>query len=175
MPRLKSDTPFPKRIRLTELEHGFEWSGRIELPELPRLLEESVGSDDGSLWVSVSVVKGRSELFWITLRVQGSLQQECQRCLEATQTELQLDLRAALVTSEGEQSLLDEDDDFILIEEIVDDDSSVDLLSLIEDECLLALPSSPKHEDCEAAKLQAGDIEEVVPPNPFLKLAELKN
>ena len=52
--------------------------------------------------------------------------------------------------------------------------ATVDLFQVIEDECLLALPASPKHDDCAAAKTQAGDIDQIKPDNPFAQLSQLK-
>lgn len=174
MPRLKSDTPFPSPVRLSELEHGFEWSGQLSVAHMKRLQSESAVGNE-VFWVSVSVQQGQSNLLWLTLQVQGTLIQICQRCLEHTGVELQLDLRAALISDESMLAHLDEEDESIVIEEMLDSEGMLNLLGLIEDECLLELPSSARHEDCKAATLQAGDVEDVVPPNPFAKLAELKS
>jgi uncharacterized protein len=56
------------------------------------------------------------------------------------------------------------------------------LLAVLEDELLMALPLVPMHEECPVApKLQAGDIAEPdeagepgEKPNPFAMLAQLK-
>jgi uncharacterized protein len=53
-----------------------------------------------------------------------------------------------------------------------------DLLELVEDELLMALPVSPKHEKCPGdLKLSTADADfeaEAERPNPFAKLAQLK-
>ena len=55
-----------------------------------------------------------------------------------------------------------------------------DLLELLEDELLMALPVVPKHDVCpQSVKLQAVDADFVEPedrkPNPFAVLQQLRN
>jgi uncharacterized protein len=75
-----------------------------------------------------------------------------------------------LATVEDEES---EDDVLVL-------SKACDLLELIEDELLMSMPTTPKHEACpQPVKLQAVDsnfVEEAAEkPNPFAMLQQLKD
>ncbi len=174
------DTPFIDRIVLSQIkDSGFTWRGNLSLGRFTRLQQEihaDQPSDD--LWVSVDLIAGVSGLFWLTLRVRGELRLTCQRCLEGLIYPLSIDNRVAVLSSERLVELMDESDDYVLVAEIEAPDqteaATVDLFQVIEDECLLALPASPKHDDCAAAKTQAGDIDQIKPDNPFAQLSQLK-
>ena len=63
-------------------------------------------------------------------------------------------------------------------EDLLVNSAQFDLLELVEDELLMALPVSPKHEKCPGdLKLSAADADFETAsdrPNPFAKLAQLK-
>jgi uncharacterized protein len=81
------------------------------------------------------------------------------------------------VASEEQAELEDEESE----EDVLVLSRDFNLLELIEDELLMALPVVPKHEVCPApVKLQAqdADFDEAAPeqkPNPFAILQQLKN
>jgi hypothetical protein len=68
------------------------------------------------------------------------------------------------------------DQEIILIDELTDD-NKLWLLSMIEDELLVDLPLAPKHDDCEMAVTEVGELPEAVAEkeNPFAVLASLKS
>lgn len=94
----------------------------------------------------------------------------CQRCLETVQHSLHSDILLAAVEDEAQASLLPD-----ALEPVLIDDEPVDLVQLIEDELLLALPPVITHTDCEVP-LGAGKPVDDKPAgeNPFAVLKNLK-
>lgn len=108
----------------------------------------------------------------LTLSVAGAVKLVCQRCLEPFGYEI--DSSTMLVLGR-------DDADADQIEEILDDESidvivgshSCDIRDLLEDEALLALPQSPKHEVCPDTKLL--DTLKSDKVSPFAGLKNLKS
>jgi uncharacterized protein len=108
----------------------------------------------------------------MTLSVSGVVQLVCQRCLAPFGYEL--DSSTMLVLGKDDQEA-DE------IEEVLDDETidvivgshSVDIMQLLEDEALLALPQAPKHEVCPDTKLM--DSLKLEKVSPFAALKSLKS
>ena len=98
----------------------------------------------------------------------------CQRCLEPVTTQVQFDREFRFVESEEAAFAQDEDSE----EDLLVSSPQFDLLELVEDELLMALPVSPKHDKCPGdLKLSAADADFEATrerPNPFAKLAQLK-
>jgi uncharacterized protein len=111
---------------------------------------------------------------WIHLQARATIPLECQRCLERVDTPLDIDRHFLFVGSEDRAAQLDSDKE----EDVLVLSRNFDLLELIEDELVLAMPLIPRHEVCPVpVKLSASDIppEELEPedarPNPFAALA----
>ena len=105
---------------------------------------------------------------FLDLSVSGSLKLHCQRCMQPT--EFLLDEQARIVLFPNEETLddamlADEDLEGILLE------PELDTLALVEDQILMALPISPKHDDCGNDNLDKVNQDK---PNPFAVLAGLK-
>lgn len=143
-------------------------AGSVAVRDLPRVIEYLVSSE-GAL--DCKLTGGRSQdgggHFELHLNVRGELLLRCQRCLEALKFPLKLDKRLRLVTSVADWPEDDvEDEDFDAVE------ASKEMLvgTLIEDEILLALPISPRHEICSTPQ-QGGSKEDA---SPFAVLRQLK-
>ena len=117
-------------------------------------------------------------------KLQATVPQLCQRCLQPLQQELHCNLDVLVLDSEQELKELPESAS-VTTDAIVDETGELDLLALIEDELLLSLPLVPRHEDagCSAVlndlKHRAGDEGDSADgpgkrPNPFAVLATLK-
>lgn len=105
---------------------------------------------------------------FLTLKISGQLPLQCQRCMQAT--DFLLDEEARIVLFPNEESL----DEAMLADEELEGmllSDELDILEMIEDQILIALPYSPKHEICENADLQTVNADK---PNPFAMLAGLK-
>lgn len=154
---------------------GFEFArrnhriaGRVAVAELGRVAEylaDTSGLLDFEL-VGDIVEDDRAHLE-LRLVIGGELQLICQRCLGAVSFELRLDKRLRLIAQGA--SWPDEDveiEDFDVIE------ASTEMVvgSLIEDEVLLALPISPRHEVCGTPRMKDTQQE----TSPFAVLRTLK-
>ena len=108
----------------------------------------------------------------MTLSVAGTVQLVCQRCL--TPFDYRIDSSTQLVLGR-------DDEEADGMEEVLDDESidvivgshTADIRELLEDEALLALPQSPKHEVCPDTTLLDTLKSEKV--SPFAGLKNLKS
>jgi uncharacterized protein len=124
---------------------------------------------------------------YLRLAVHGSVWIECQRCLSPYSQHLDVDATYRIVATEEEADEYPLDDDEV---EVIVGSRQFDLVDLIEEELLLALPLVPKHEKCpevheslvsgaEGTEGADGDQEgeagdEPDRPNPFAALEKLK-
>lgn len=179
-----SSTSLAKFVDLDKWEYNndtrYDWQGELPLDSLPRVwalrdanyYHQHRHSDP--LTVQLTVEKKGNIVHW-HLQADGVLWQTCQRCLEPVAVALSIDSELALLENESQIALLDEDTETLLLEEI-SDDNKLWLLPMIEDELLVDLPLSPKHDDCEMAVTQVGELpaDVEVKDNPFAILATLK-
>jgi len=99
----------------------------------------------------------------LAVTVAGSVAMTCQRCLEPVSVPVNIAVELELRESQREIELADDDVDRALASK------TMDVVALVEDEVLLDLPMSPRHETCEAAAV--GDSA-VARTNPFAALAK---
>ncbi|XZG71159.1 YceD family protein [Chitinibacteraceae bacterium HSL-7] len=141
--------------------------GEVEPGSLARLADVVLAGSGALKWSlagSVDVL----ERPCLKLEVSGALQLGCQRCLQPMPFELRVS--TVLVQFDDEQKLDDaEEEDEDLEGMLVDPE--LDVLALIEDEVLLALPYAPRHAQCGGV---AGVAAKSDKPNPFAVLATLK-
>lgn len=179
----KPSMSLAKFVDLDKWEHSndthYVWQGKLPLDILPRvwaLRDSSYYSQHANepLDVELSVEKRGNIVHW-QLQTDGVLWQTCQRCLEPVAVDLFIESELALLENESQIALLDEDTETLLLDEI-SEDNKLWLLPMIEDELLVDLPLSPKHDDCEMAVTQVGEFVEDVEEkdNPFAMLADLK-
>ncbi len=149
---------------------GENREGTLTLADLPRLAKE-VASAAPIHWV----VQGGTDQFGyprLDLTVTGSVELSCQRCL--TPFSFAIASASTLILAKDEQELdsIDavlEDDEL----DVILGSKEFNLIELIEDEALLALPLAPKHATCpDAATLDA--LKSAAKPSPFAVLKNLK-
>lgn len=120
--------------------------GEIALADFSRLSKECV-TTDGSIQWSLQGSIGKFSYPQLTLTVSGVVQLVCQRCL--TPLEFKIDSESVLVLAPDEgrademEALLDDENVDVIIAS-----KTLNVLELIEDEALLALPLSTKHTAC---------------------------
>lgn len=111
---------------------------------------------------------------WLHLAAQTRLSLVCQRCLGLVEELVLFERDFRFVASEEQAQREDESSE----EDVLVLANDFDLLELVEDELLMALPASPKHSVCPTpVKLHAADAdyhETGEKPNPFASLAALK-
>ncbi len=153
--------------------------GKSPLAQLPRLADEAVQAVAERTVHFQALGSMRSDAAgasvpWLQLKGQVEIDLVCQRCLEPVTTQVQFDREFRFVESEEAALAQDEDSE----EDLLVSSPQFDLLELVEDELLMALPVSPKHEKCPGdLKLSAADADFEATserPNPFAKLAQLK-
>lgn len=140
-------------------------SGKVPVAALERLaatLADTAGELEWSL-AGGRDGRGRPQL---VLAVSGSLRLVCQRCLKPLEFALASE-SSLLLLKPGAEPLGDEEDD---VPDAVEASETQDVLVLVEDEAMLALPIAPRHEHCESPEA-AGKNQE---PSPFAVLAQLK-
>lgn len=181
------------------IESGEPLSGSLKLTELPRLAEELAADADASQlapiqWQALGrLVKQRvgEPQLWLDLQAQGEIALECQRCLQAVTQTLSFSRSIRFAKDEAAAAELDADSE----DDVLAVSRQFDLLELVEDELIMALPIVPRHEVCptDVASLMQADVETPPPgqpagevgaeteepgasgkPNPFAVLAALK-
>ena len=154
--------------------------GVMPLQKLERLAQESIGLQPGLMvnWQAAAELRvgstGQPDT-WLHLEANTTVPMTCQRCMGAVQTPLQINQWYRFVVSE--EIAMAEDD--ASEEDLLVMAPQFDLLALLEDELLMALPLVPMHEVCPVAPLLSagdlgGDVDEEARPHPFAALAQLK-
>ncbi|HID44450.1 MAG TPA: hypothetical protein EYP34_01675 [Chromatiaceae bacterium] len=165
----------PDRVdpwRLAEQEETLE--GHLKLGSLPRLAPLLANADGEAAFVLTFGKDVRRRLV-ITLNVGAELILECQRCLEDMVLKVDSTVRLTPVRGLQEAEQLPEELDPIMLGE----GEYLVIARLIEDELLLGIPSSPRHEqqNCNRQKsVKAHELPEAEPKedNPFAILAGLQ-
>ena len=106
----------------------------------------------------------------LSLTVKGEVRLVCQRCLTPFTQQINAESRLVLVADEAQAEATEErlDDESI---DVIVGSTAMDLLALVEDEALLSLPLSPRHEVCpEGAEALVNSKLE----SPFAILKKLK-
>ena len=151
--------------------------GSTPLAQLERLLADCVGEVQAPVqWAAQGftreVTAGAAQL-WLHLQASAQVPLLCQRCLHPVQTQLTVDRDFRFVADEA--AALAEDD--VVEEDLLVLSSEFDLLTLLEDELLMALPLVPMHDACESEHMPTSNAENAAAqekPNPFAALAALK-
>ncbi len=152
--------------------------------DFPRLRELLAG-DEGEIYWSLTGERrtrpeGGADLF-MRLELRGEVSLACIRCLQPVRARFdeQRLLKLALTETQAEREDAQADDFDVLA-----GSHRFDVLELVEDEAIMALPIAPRHEDCSLPAQAApegggesagqGDGAQERRPNPFAALAALK-
>jgi len=128
---------------------GEECQGRLALSALPRLLSAGV-APEGRLQWSVRGSSGRDEMQrhreFLIVSTRFSPWMTCSKCLEPVQIhEIESATRFRLAAGENQATQEDKETDSV---EVIAADPNLELVDLVEDEAILALPMAPGHADC---------------------------
>jgi uncharacterized protein len=141
---------------------GADIEGTLGPDELPRLADSGCGVDEIAYRIEGGINgDGKPSL---GIRASGMLGLVCQRCLGPLEFPVEVDVELELSESPAEIENAGDDVDRVLATH------DMDVAALVEDELILALPFSPKHEACEMA--EGADRGERV--SPFGVLEQLK-
>jgi len=140
--------------------------GTLIVSDLERL-HDLLAEISGEVTFCLTGLKGDGGEPMLHLEVSGIIPLACQRCLEAVPCDLDVDSLLELIPEGSELSqdeLEDDTRDFLPVVR------ELDVVELVEDEILLALPVAPRHEKCGLPG--AANAGERI--NPFAKLSGLK-
>ncbi|MGH8831847.1 MAG: YceD family protein [Polaromonas sp.] len=150
------------------------------LQNMKRLAQEAQGlqPDSAVQWQARGELRPREsegDEVWLHLQAKASLPLTCQRCMGAVLTPLEVDQWYRFVADEDIAMAEDDQSE----EDLLVMAPQFDLLAVLEDELLMALPLVPMHDQCPVAPtLHAGEDyiagESGEKPNPFAVLAQLK-
>ena len=165
-------------------QNGAQLAGDVLLSKLQRLAQDLYRLDaefasKAVHWTargeSVAVAGGVAQS-WLRLQIHGSAPLQCQRCLQGMNHPIELERSFRFVKDEAQANAQDDDCE----EDLLVASKQFQLLELIEDELIMALPFAPTHEVCPVAvKLEASseDFEAALAQKPkaFAALGELKS
>jgi uncharacterized protein len=143
-------------------------SGNLTLADCPRLAELSLAdpSKNSTEAVVDYVLEGKTDSVGqhlLSLSLTTNLTTTCQRCLSPMPLKLNLNYNYMITDTDADDV---EDSDEVDLQE---PSQNMDLIALIEDEIIMAMPIAPIHEeDCGAIVTQSGEK-----PNPFAALKGL--
>ncbi|WP_392560661.1 23S rRNA accumulation protein YceD [Orbus mooreae] len=152
-----------------------DYSGYYPAKNASRLAE-SVESVNSNIECNLSFNIDEQRLCVITVDAKVTVTLICQRCQQPFDMFIHVKNKFSPVKSDAQAEALPEHYEPALVNEF----GEVDMLALVEDEIILALPIAPVHDSqhCEVseADLVFGQIPvEDEKPNPFAILASLKN
>ena len=153
-------------------------NGALPLHQLERLSQDCVGDVSAVVtWAAQGDMRPTAtgaEAAWLHLRAQARVPLTCQRCLGEVALSVQVDQDFRFVADEA--TALAEDDD--AQEDLLVISRDFDLVGLVEDELLMALPIVPMHASCVSEGVLTSqaptDALAEEKPHPFAALASLK-
>jgi uncharacterized protein len=150
------------------------------LQNLERLAKEVQGlqPDSAVHWTAKGELRaqaGAEPQLWLHLQAKADLPLTCQRCMGPVIAPVEVDQWYRFVATEDIAMAEDDESE----EDLLVMEPHFDLLAVLEDELLMALPLVPMHGQCpQAPTLSAGETdiasESAEKPNPFAVLAGLK-
>ena len=172
----------PKNLRSLDVKAFAKAQMRLEgetpVVEFERLAEDCVGDVTGQvIWSVEGVVQpdaSGKDAIWLHLEAKANVPLTCQRCLHPVPVELLIEQDFRFVADEATAVAEDDEseEDLLVLED------HFDVLALIEDELLMALPLVPMHPTCLSEQAPTSREEEAIlaeaKPNPFAVLASLK-
>lgn len=156
-------------------------SGAVPLAELSRLHAQSIDmvyAEDARFTATGSErfdATGHPQV-WLHLRGACRLTQVCQRCLRPAGIDIEFQRDFRFVANEAVAAVEDEESE----EDVLVFARQFDLVELLEDELLMAMPLVPMHASCpETPRFSLADpdfdAQTPQPANPFAVLASLKH
>ncbi|MET0540858.1 MAG: DUF177 domain-containing protein [Variovorax sp.] len=159
---------------------GASLAGAESLTRYGRLIAELAQAADPAVnWQAAGERRGGSAgepVPWLHLQARTRIPLTCQRCLKPVEVDLAVDRWFRFAADEATAAAEDESSD----EDVLVASRDFDLHALIEDELLMEIPVTPRHEVCpEPVNLSVTDPDfdaaEAARPNPFAVLGALRD
>ncbi|GAA3934702.1 DUF177 domain-containing protein [Litoribacillus peritrichatus] len=146
--------------------------GEISADSFKRIAEVATITASG-VRVSLKFFSDEDRFRVIAGTIATEVDLDCQRCLTPVGVKVESQFEVAIVASDESAKDLPSYYEPVIVEE-----DNLDLVPLIEEELLLALPMYAYHDQCDV-KMSYGDAEDTAEveeptPNPFQVLANLK-
>jgi len=163
----------------TFAQEGGAVAGQEPLRRFPRLLAETQGrgAETPIEWSASGEMRNplhHSPQIWLHLKASAKLSLTCQRCLMPVDVPVTIDRSFRFVADEAVAAAEDEESE----EDVLELSRSFDVPGLIEDEMLMELPISPRHDTCPPVRVVVQDKGFDEAPaereNPFAVLGRLK-
>ncbi len=165
-------------------QNAAQLEGSFLLSKLERLTQDLYAPDgnlalDSVHWQasgeSIAMAGGAAQS-WLYLSLQAKLPMQCQRCLQGMTHAVDVQRSFRFVRDEAEANAQDDDAE----EDLLVASKQFDLLELIEDELVMAVPFAPVHEMCPVpVKLkvssEAFEVALEEKPNAFAALGVIKD
>lgn len=161
-------------------QEGLPLVEHTPLSNMERLAQETQGLEpDLSIdWQAKAELRprtGAEDDVWLHLEARATLPLTCQRCMGVVPVPIEIDQWYRFVADEDIAMAEDDQSE----EDLLVMAPQFDLLAVLEDELLMALPLVPMHEICPVAPVfSAGEGElaqqEEAKPHPFAALEQLK-
>ena len=160
----------PRNVDVFELAHSAgRVAGSIPVAALPRLAA-AVTRVDGPLDYELEGFIDELGRPAARLQLQGRLVMPCDRCNGPLDSVLEARSTFFFVADEAQLNAVPIDESEV---DALIGSAQFDLWNLVEDEAILALPLSPRHDACRPAVLEQPAAEEER-PSPFAALEQLK-
>ena len=169
-----SNGPIPPHVDPRKLaDRAATLEGEVPLASFERLCD-SLEDNSGKVRAKLVFERGERRAVSIHSELEVEVKMVCQRCLELVALPIRSECHYAVVKEGADTQSLPKGYDVLEVGE-----DPLDLLALVEEELLLALPIVPMHapEDCQqlAGLDEPESSEDEVPrSNPFSVLAQLK-
>jgi uncharacterized protein len=136
-------------------QEAAQMQGQLSLKNCERLAQDlyALGADSTPQALSWKArgqavqITGGAAQSWLHLELQAVLPMQCQRCLQRMDEAVQVERSFRFVRDEREAQSQDEAAE----EDVLVASKQFDLLALVEDEVILALPFAPAHAVCPVA------------------------
>jgi len=151
---------------LSFAREGKALQGELPVSGLERL-HDALAEIAGSVVFRLAGRMSRQDKPQLVLEVTGQVPVICQRCLGRLDYPLSIDSVLELIADEvdlSQDELEDDTRDFLVAQK------ELDVVALVEDEIILALPSAPRHDDCSLPDSNTRGTK----VSPFAALAALK-
>jgi uncharacterized protein len=145
------------------------WEGDVRPGDLPRLAE-SLANDEGTLHYRVTAELDRQRRKVVSCIIEGFVFLTCQSSLDTFRHPVSIADRLVLVEDESNLPPIQEESD---TEDYLVADAPLDILELVEDAVILALPMMPRKPGVEREEAQ-GKAAPEPGASPFAKLSSLK-
>ncbi|TPW18792.1 MAG: hypothetical protein FD130_3 [Halothiobacillaceae bacterium] len=156
-------------------KRGANFAGRITVALMARL-RSLLASDEGDVEVELHFATDEAGCRYVAGSARGSVELQCQRCLERMVYPLDHTFSLALIRSQEEEQQVPAHYEPLIVES-----EAVSLLELVEDELILALPIIARHAEGSCSLAVASDNARVVTGaeegkrRPFAVLVGLKS